>query len=152
MFGIEMKKKLMYKIFKINYLILITLVFFNGCATLQQRRIDKEAALDVTNNWFKYLDEMNYEKLWEISSDLHKLKTDKKDFLRIIKGIRDPLGKVIERDLQVNDVMPLIKHYPDGEYRKVVYWSKYENKDFVREYFLLIKEGDRWGVLRYDFI
>ncbi len=142
----------MNKGFKFNFLILTTLVFFYGCATLEQRRIDKESALEVTNTWFKYLDEMNYEKLWEISSDLRKLKTDKEDFIRIIRGIRQPLGKVIDRDLQVNDIMPLIEHYPDGEYRKVVYWSEYENKDFVREYFILIKEGDSWGVLRYDFL
>ena len=67
----------MRKISKISCLIIITLIFFNGCATLQQRRIDKETALDVTNTWFKYLDEMNFEKLWEISSDLLKLKTGK---------------------------------------------------------------------------
>jgi len=146
-----MEKEIMRKICNINRLIIITLIFINGCATLQQRRIDKETALDVTNTWFKYLDEMNFEKLWEISSDLRKLKTDKEDFIRAIRGIRKPLGKVIDRDLQVNDIMPLIEHYPDGDYRKVVYWSKYENKNFVREYFLLVKEGDRWGVLRYDF-
>jgi len=142
----------MVKALKLNCIIIILLFFFYGCATLEQRRIDKEAAIEVTNTWFKYLDEKNYEKLWEISSDLFKLKTDKKDFLREIKGIRDPLGKVIDRDLQFNDKMPLIKHYPDGTYRKVVFWSKYENKDFVREYLLIIKEGDRWGVLKYDFI
>ena len=103
----------MHKICKINCLIIITLIFFDGCATLQQTRIDKETALDVTNTWFKYLDEMNFEKLWEISSDLRKLKTDKEDFIRAIRGIRKPLGKVIDRDLQVNDIMPLIEHYPD---------------------------------------
>ncbi len=137
--------------YKIGCLVLIFLLLFIGCATIEQRRIDREAALAVTNTWFKYLDEMDFEKLWEISSDLRKLKTDKEDFLRVIKGIRLPLGKVIDRDLQVNDIMPLIEHYPDGNYRKVVYWSKYEKKDFVREYFLLVKEGDRWGVLRYVF-
>ena len=64
--------EIMHKICKINCLIIITLIFFDGCATLQQTRIDKETALDVTNTWFKYLDEMNFEKLWEISSDLRK--------------------------------------------------------------------------------
>jgi hypothetical protein len=142
----------MCKILKITCMMLTVLALFNSCATLQQRTIDKEAALDVTNTWFKYLDEMNFEKLWEISSDLLKLKTDKEDFLRDIRGIREPLGKVIDRDLQVNEVMPLIEHYPDGEYRKVIYWSKYENKDFIREYFVLVKEGDRWGILTYDVI
>jgi len=85
----------MSKIFKITCLTLTTLALFNSCATLQQRTIDKEAALDVTNVWFKYLDERNYEKLWEISSDLFKLKTDKEDFIRRIRGIREPLGKVL---------------------------------------------------------
>jgi hypothetical protein len=142
----------MCKIFKITCLILTTLAFFNSCATLQQRTIDKEAALDATNVWFKYLDERKYEKLWEISSELLKLKNDKNDFIREIRGIREPLGKVLERNLQVNEVMPLIEHYPDDKYRKIVYWSKYEKKDFVRENFILVKEGERWGVLRYDFI
>jgi hypothetical protein len=147
-----MEEEVMCRIFKINCLILAAVAIFNGCATLQQRTVDKKAALDVTNVWFKYLDERNYEKLWEISSDLFKLKTAKEDFIREIKGIREPLGKVIDRDLQVNEVMPLIEHYPDGEYRRVVYWSKYEKKDFVRENFILVKEGDRWGVLRYEFL
>jgi uncharacterized protein YceK len=142
----------MFKIIKIACLILSTLALLNGCATLQQRITDKEAALDVTKVWFKYLDERNYEKLWEISSDLLKLKTDKEDFIREIRGIREPLGNILDRNLQVNEVMPLIEHYPDGKYRRVVYWSKYERKDFVRENFILIKEGNRWGVLRYDFI
>lgn len=140
----------MCKLLKITCMMLTLLTLFISCATLQQRTIDKEAARDVTNTWFQYLDKMNFEKLWEISSELLKLKTDKEDFLRDMRGIREPLGKVIDRDLQVNDVMPLIEHYPDGEYRKIVYWSKYENKDFIREYFLLVKEGDRWGVLTYD--
>jgi hypothetical protein len=133
-------------------LALLLLFIVDGCATLERRRVEKQAALDTTKTWFNYLDEMDYEKLWEISSDLLKIKNDKEDFLREVRGIRKPMGAVIDRDLQLNEVMPLILHYPDGNYRKVVYWSKYENKKFVREYFLLVKEGDRWAVVRYDFI
>lgn len=57
--------------------------------------------------------------------------------------IREPMEKVFERDWQFNEAMPPIERYPDGEYGKVVYWSKYEPINFVREYFLLVKEGDR---------
>ncbi len=53
------------------------------------------------------------------------------------------MEKVFERDWQFNEAMPPIERYPDGEYGKVVYWSKYEPINFVREYFLLVKEGDR---------
>jgi len=137
---------------KIKCLVLIFLFLFVSCATIEQRRIDRDAALHATATWFQYLDEMNFEKLWEISSDLLKLKNDKEVFLRAVGGTRKPLGKCINRDLQVNDVVRLIEHYPDGEYRKVVYWSKYEHKNFAREYFLLVKEGDHWRVLSYHFM
>lgn len=45
-----------------------------------------------------------------------------------------------------------MEHDPDGESGKVVYGSKDEPKNFAREDFLPVKEGDRWAVLRYDFI
>jgi hypothetical protein len=137
---------------KVNCLVLIFLFLFVSCATIEQRKIDRDAATVAATTWLQYFDEMNFEKLWEISADLLKLKTDKADFIRWVAGIRKPLGKCIERDYQVNDIVRLIEHYPDGEYRRIVYWSKYEHKNFVREYFLLIKEGDHWRVLRYDFI
>lgn len=149
---ITMEVTLMCKIFKITILLVLTFVSINGCATLQQKRIYKEAAIVATNKWFKYFDEKNYEKLWEISSDLRKLKTNKKDFIRVVKGIREPLGMVKSRDLQVNDLTRLVQHYPDGEYWKLIFWSKYENKNFVKEYFLLVKEDDNWKVLEYDFL
>jgi hypothetical protein len=141
----------MDKIFKISFLMFIALIFFSGCATLEERRLNKEGALEAANTWYKHLDEFNYEKLWEISSDLRKLGSNKDDFIRFVKSTREPMGKVISRDLQVNDKVEFIKHYPDGEYRSIIYWSKYEKKDFAREYFLLVKEQDRWKVLEYMF-
>ncbi len=139
----------MHKICKISFLIFITLILINGCATLEQRRMDKEGALDATRTWFKYLDELNYEKLWEISSDLRKLATKKEDFVRATRSMREPMGKMLERNLQVNDKAAFIQYYPDGEYRRIVYWSKYEKKDFAREYLLVVKEGEQWRVLEY---
>ena len=59
---------------------------------------------------------------------------------------------MIGRDFQLNEIMWLIKHFPDGEYTKIVYWSKYENKRFISESFLLVKEGGRWGVLSIWFM
>lgn len=82
--------------------------------------MDKGAAFDATKICFNDLDQGNDEKLWEISSDLLKLKTAKEDVLRRIQGIREPIGKILERDLQLNGAMPLIEPYPDGEYGKVV--------------------------------
>lgn len=149
---LETKGILMYKLFKISILLILTFASVNGCATVRNKEIHKKEALDAAVGWFKYLDEKNYEKLWEISSDLRKLKTDKQHFLRVVRGIREPLGRVKNRDLQVNDATVLVRHYPDGEYWKIIYWSKYENKNFVREYFLLIKEGGNWKVLEYNFL
>lgn len=135
--------------YRIGCVVILLFLAFTGCATMKQSRMDREQAFAMTQIWLQYFDEMNYEKLWEISSDLWKLKSEKKDFIRILNGIRAPLGKVVDRDLQVNTIVPFVKHYPDGNYRKIVFWSKYENKDFAREYILLVKEGERWRILDF---
>ena len=81
---------------------------------------------------------------------MRRLKIDREDFIREMNGIRAPLGKMIDRDLQLNLRITLIKHYPDGQYMRIVFWSKYEKKDFAREYIILVKEEGQWRVLEFQ--
>jgi hypothetical protein len=136
--------------YRIGCVAIVLFFLFCGCASLAQSQIDGEEAFVATQTWLQYLDEMNYEKLWDESSELRRLKIDKDDFIRKMNGIRAPLGKMIDRDLQLNLRITLIKHYPDGQYRRIVFWSKYEKKDFAREYIILVKEEGQWRVLEFQ--
>ena len=138
------------RMYRTGCVALLLLLVLTSCASMTQSRIDGEQAFEATQTWLQCLDEMNFEKLWDSSAELRRLKTDKADFIRRMNGIRAPLGKMIDRDLQLNLRVTLIRHYPDGQYRKIVFWSKYEKKDFAREYLLLVKEEGQWRVLEFQ--
>ena len=102
--------------------------------------------------WLRALDDGDETFLWQHASQLTQNKQDKAITLKYWVGGRQGYGKVIQRDLQLNFAVEPYQfrgNIPDGIYRRLVFWTKYEKRDLAREELWLSYEDGEWKILAY---
>jgi len=122
-----------------------------GCSSNQPKNAD-EGARQATERWLQALDASDEEVLWLHTSQVTKNKEEKAELLKRWVGGRQNYGKLIKRDLQLNfEIAPyqFQGNIPDGIYRRIVYWTKYERRDLAKEEVLLSFENGEWTILQY---
>ena len=119
-----------------------------GCA-LPVERADKAASRAFAQQWLERLDAGDRAGAFQQVSRLARARGSEEELVRRWFGMREPLGAVVERSLQTNWRLDNLPSAPDGNYRELIYWSKFEHKDFVQEGLLLAFEDGGWKLITY---
>ena len=117
-----------------------------ACASYRESR---DTSLLFAEEWLALLEAGDREGAWAQTSELSRLRHQKEEILKFWFGKREPFGRLVNRKLQTNWERAWLDSTPDGIYREIVYWSEFENKDFVEEELLLTREDGAWKLLSY---
>jgi hypothetical protein len=144
-----MKKK---KLLPIALICLFTLVGSLGFAQGENPHalLEREAGIDTAACWLKLTDAKNYNASWQSAAQMFKSAIAPDQWAATITPVRDPLGKVVSRDLSHDQLTTTLPGMPDGSYLLLRYVTRFANKAHAVESITLIKESDgTWRVAGY---
>ncbi|UCG79403.1 MAG: DUF4019 domain-containing protein [Nitrospirota bacterium] len=111
---------------------------------------DEKVAATEAKSWLGLVDDGRYLESWEQSSKLFKNAIGKEQWGRQLSAARNPLGKVINRELSSTYFTTSLPGAPDGEYVVIEFSTIFENKRSAVETVTPMKEKDgRWRVSGY---
>jgi Protein of unknown function (DUF4019) len=89
----------------------------------------KEAnAVNIANAWLALIDGENYEQSWQEASSLFKGAVTQDQWKTSLKAAREPLGKVVSRQMKSAGHETTLPGAPDGEYVVIQFETSFENK------------------------
>lgn len=112
---------------------------------------DLEASAEAADGWLQLLDRENYDQSWEKSSATLQLLVPKKDWRKLMEGIRKPLGEKKTRQMIEQRPAKDPAGLPKGDYMVLLYNSSFTAKPTAHELLTMVKESDgRWKTLTYQ--
>jgi hypothetical protein len=135
----------------ITFAIIVTIVSCAGCAQKQETNPEAEkAAVEAADAWLLLLDGGKYAETWDEAAAYVKALSSKEDWLKTFQAARQPLGKLVSRDLESKTYTTSAPGAPDGQYVIIQYKTSFENKKSAIETVtpMLDKDG-KWRVSGY---
>ncbi len=106
--------------------------------------------VDSARTWLKFIDDGDYGKSWEEAADIFKNAATKAQWAGMAKTVRQPLGKVISRQLMSKMPTQTVPGGPDGEYVIIQFKTSFENKkDAIETVTPMLDEDNVWRVTGY---
>jgi hypothetical protein len=109
----------------------------------------EDLAKQSAKEWLELTDAGKYGQSWEKAAKLFKSSVTKKQWDAKIKAAREPLGKVISRELQNATYAKQLPGVPDGEYVVIQYNTSFEKKKSAIETVTPMLDGTSWKVSGY---
>lgn len=96
------------------------------------------------------MDSGKYAESWQEAAPVFKAAVTKEQWQGVLRGSRDPLGKMLSRKLKSATYTTTLPGAPDGEYVVIQYESGFEHKQSAVETVtpMLDKDG-KWKVSGY---
>ncbi len=135
----------------ITVAMVVAIVSCAGCAQKQKTNPEAEkAALEAAGAWLELLDSGKYSESWEEAAGYVKALANKENWQKTFQGVRQPLGKMVSRELKSTSYTTSAPGAPDGQYVIIQYKTSFENKASAIETVtpMLDKDG-RWRVSGY---
>lgn len=107
------------------------------------------SAIYSVNSWIKIIDEGNYEKSWDVSSELFKRAVTKEQWVKAVSTSREPFGKLLIREIKTKKYNTQLPGVPDGEYYSFEFNSSFEKKKESVETITAILENGEWKIIGY---
>ncbi len=136
---------------KKNVIISIMMVVFCLTTTVMAADQDKEqAAVKVSEVWIALVDEGKYADSWSEAAELFKSLVTKEQWEQSIKVVREPLGKIVTRNVKSAQYMTAMPGVPDGEFVVIQFETSFENKKEAIETITPMMDKDGiWRVAGY---
>ena len=110
----------------------------------------EKAAIQTARAWLELIDAGEYDQSWQEAALYVRNRVPKDDWQRSMQGARQPLGKLISRELKATHYTTSAPGAPDGEYVIIQYNSSFENKKSAVETVTPMLEQDgTWRVSGY---
>ncbi len=110
----------------------------------------EKVAVEVANKWLSLNDNGQYADGWDQTAELFKRAVEKQTWEKQLTAVREPLGKVISREVIKKEYMTSVPGAPDGGYVKIQYKTDFENKKNAIETVTPMKDKDgQWRVAGY---
>jgi Protein of unknown function (DUF4019) len=111
---------------------------------------EERAGLDSAGAWLTLVDVGEYGKSWDQAASLFKESLSKDQWVKALKTVRTPLGKLISRTSASTTYTTSLPGVPDGKYVVIKYDTSFENKKSAVETVtpMLDKDG-KWRVAGY---
>ena len=115
--------------------------------TIQAKTID---ARKSANNWLDLVDNSEYTVSWSAAAIYFQNAIAAPAWAKMLRGVRQPLGKVISREVESTQFTDSLPGSPDGEYIVIQYQTSFEQKKSAVETVTLMLERDgTWKVAGY---
>ena len=110
----------------------------------------EKAAIESAGAWLDLLDSGKYSESWEEAAEYVKALANKDNWQKTFQGVRQPLGKLVSRELESTRYTTSAPGAPDGQYLIIQYKTSFENKKSAIETVtpMLDKDG-KWRVSGY---
>lgn len=133
------------------FIVMLCILFFSGFGCVQVKEKEKEkAALAAAQKWLLLVDSGNYGQSWEEASVYFKNFVTQKQWQESLNAVREPLGKVISREVGSIKYKKSLPGAPDGEYMVIKLVSSFANKELAVETVILAIEKDNiWRLSGY---
>ena len=135
--------------FNVAALSLLTLLLA-VCPVVQAQQKSEQLAQQSAESWLALVDSGKYGESWEQASQFFKAAVTKEQWQSALRASREPLGKVLSRNLKSAAFRKTLPGAPDGEYVVIQYDSSFEHKQSAAETItpMLDKDGE-WRVSGY---
>jgi len=110
----------------------------------------EKAAIECARVWLELLDSGKYAESWEEAAEYVKALVNKENWQKSLQGVRQPLGKLVSREVKSTRYTTSAPGAPDGQYVIIQYNTSFENKKSAVETItpMLDKDG-KWRVSGY---
>ncbi|MDE0660273.1 MAG: DUF4019 domain-containing protein [Gammaproteobacteria bacterium] len=110
----------------------------------------ERAAYEATKPWIAWMDEGEYEKCWDEAAPWFRDNISSRDmWIAKARETRDPLGKLLFRELNTTTYKTNPMGAPDGEYTIVVYTSSWDAGNIYESVSMQRQADGSWGVVGY---
>jgi hypothetical protein len=132
------------------YLVLLCTLAITNAAFAAGTEDKEKAGVSASDAWLKLVDSGGYAESWNTAAEYFKINIKQDQWEQAMKGMREPLGKMINRTVKSTRYATSVPGAPDGEYVVIQYQSTFENKKWTIETITpkLEKDGT-WKVSGY---
>jgi len=117
---------------------------------LQSNPEAEKAALQAADAWLQLFDSGQYAKSWEEAAKYFRNAVPQDKWQRSAEVFREPLGKLVSRQLKSTRYTTSAPGAPDGEYVIIQYTTSFENKKSAIETVTpMLDSDDKWRVSGY---
>jgi hypothetical protein len=120
------------------------------CPAVRAQQRPEQLAQQSAESWLALVDSGKYAESWQEAAPVFKAAVTKEQWQGVLRGSRDPLGKMLSRKLKSATYTTTLPGAPDGEYVVIQYESGFEHKQSAVETVtpMLDKDG-KWKVSGY---
>lgn len=120
------------------------------CPVVEAQQKPEQLAQQAAESWLALVDSGKYGESWEQASQFFKAAVTKEQWQSALRASREPLGKVLSRNLKSAVFTKTLPGAPDGEYVVIQYDSSFEHKHSAVETITPMLEKDgKWKVSGY---
>lgn len=110
----------------------------------------EQAAIKAANAWLKIVDSGDYAESWQESAKFFRNALAKDRWEQSCQAFREPLGKLVSRQVKLTHYTTTAPGAPDGQYVIIQYNSSFENKKSAVETVTPMMDSDgQWRVSGY---
>lgn len=131
-------------------LLFVAMLAFTQLHSASAAEADEKAAVDASKSWLALIDDGKYRESWKQAAQYFKGAVKQQQWEQQIRGVRAPLGKVIDRKLKSKQYATRLPGAPDGEYVVIQYDTNFSGKAGAVETITPMKQpSGEWRVSGY---
>jgi hypothetical protein len=110
----------------------------------------EKSAQQAAEYWLALTDTGKYAESWNQAGEIFRSAITEEQWVKTIKAVRGPLGKLLSRSLRIADFKTSLPGAPDGQYVVIQYDTVFEKKKTAVETITPMLEKDgKWRVSGY---
>lgn len=107
-------------------------------------------AQQSAERWLKLIDRSKYSNSWLETASYFQNNITQNEWDKTLQGVRQPLGKIISREIAVKQYTSSLPGCPDGEYVVIQFKTSFERKKTAIETVTPMLDRDsEWKVAGY---
>ena len=135
------------KIYAVIAMVILGLCFSSGSIASEEK---EAAAVAAAKTWLALVDEGKYGESWATAAAYFKSAITQEKWEQMLTAVRNPLGRLVSRELSSKTYMQSLPGAPDGEYVVIQFKTAFENKKSAIETITPMLDSDgEWRVSGY---
>jgi hypothetical protein len=120
------------------------------CLPVFAQQTPEQLAKSSAASWLALVDSGNYAESWQEAAQIFKNAIPEGEWVKMAQATREPLGRLLSRNLKSATYTKTLPGAPDGQYVVIRYDSSFEHKQTAVETLtpMLDKDG-KWRVSGY---
>lgn len=130
--------------------LLVLSLFICGLFTVAQGAEKEKGAVAEAKHWLSLVDAGKYEQSWKEAAEYFRNAVSQDKWVQSLQAARNPLGKLISREVKSTMYKTSLPGAPDGEYVIIQFDTSFSNKKSAVETVTPMHEKDgTWRVSGY---